>query len=84
MPEITVGQKQATIYALQGRMHALLARLDRLSDTLDPDPALSEEQQNERITRAWDEACAQYIMVEKAAAELTQVIAGALKGKSNG
>jgi hypothetical protein len=84
MPEITVGQKQATIYAMQGRMHALLARLDRLSDTLDPDPALSEEQQNQRIIRAWDEACAQYIMVEKAAAELTQVIAGALKGKSKG
>ena len=32
----------------------------------------------------WDEACAQYIMAEKAAAELTQVIAGAHKEKSNG
>ena len=47
-------------------------------------PALSEEQQNERVIRAWDEACAQYIMVEEAAAELTRVIAGAQKGKSNG
>jgi hypothetical protein len=72
------------IYALQSRMHALLARLDRLSDMLDPDPELSEEQQNERIIHAWDEACAQYIMVEKVAAELTLVIGGELKGKSSG
>ena len=84
MPEITIGQKHAMVCAMQGRMHALLARLDRLKDTLAPDPALSKEQQNERVIRAWDEACAQYIMVEKAAAELTVVIAGAQKGKSNG
>jgi hypothetical protein len=84
MPEITFGQKRAMVSAMQGRMHALLARLDRLKDTLAQDPALSGEQQNERVIRAWDEACAQYIMVEKAAAELTVVIAGAQKGKSSG